>query len=60
MILKNSAKWWPVSKISFFEVGSPDTLPKKFRIDKELPEKHIVFPRQRLQRMAKQNIKYVE
>ena len=60
VILKNSTKWWPVSRISFFEVGSPETLPKKFRVDTELPEKHIVFPRQRLERMAKQNIKYTE
>ena len=30
IILKHHAKWWPVSKIAFFEVGSPDTVPEKF------------------------------
>ena len=60
VILKNSAKWWPVSKISFFEVGSPDTIPNKFNFTKELPEKDIVFSRKRLNRLAKQNINYTE
>ena len=60
VILNNSANWWPVSKISFFEVGSPGTIPKKFKVTKELSENNIVFPREKLQRLAKQNIKYSE
>ncbi len=60
VILKNSAKWWPVSKISFFEVGSPDTIPNKFKLIEELPEKDIVFSRKKLNRLAKQNINYTE
>jgi len=60
VILKNSANWWPVSKISFFEVGCPETIPKKFKVAKELSENNIVFPREKLQRLAKQNIKYSE
>ena len=60
VILKNSAKWWPVSKISFFEVGSPHTIPNKFKLNKELPEKNIVFSRKKLHRLAKQNINYTE
>ena len=59
VILKNQAKWWPVSKIAFFEVGSPETIPKKFKIT-NLPTDNIVFPRKKLERLAKQNVKYTE
>ena len=60
IILKQHAKWWPVSKIAFFEVGSPDTVPEKLKIVKKLPENNIVFPRKKLDRLAKHNIKYTE
>ena len=60
IILKNSTKWWPVSKISFFEVGAPETIPKKFQMDSKLPDKNLMFPRERLNRMAKKNINYKE
>ena len=60
IILKSTAKWWPVSRISFFEVGSPDTIPDKFNLDNKLPQKNVVFSRKKLERLAKQNIKYTE
>ena len=60
VILKSTAKWWPVSRISFFEVGSPDSIPEKFNLDNKLPRKNIVFSRKKLDRLAKQNIKYTE
>ena len=60
VILKNSAHWWPVSRISFFEVGSPETIPNKFKLSKELPDNNLVFPRKKLQRLVKQNINYSE
>ena len=31
VILNREAKWWPSNRISFFEVGSPNTLPMKFQ-----------------------------
>ena len=60
IILKNSANWWPVSRIAFFEVGSPDSIPKKFNPKIKLPDKNIVFSRKKLERLAKKNIKYTE
>ena len=60
VILKCTAKWWPVSRISFFEVGSPESIPDKFNPKIKLPDKNIVFPRKKLERLAKQNIKYTE
>ena len=61
VILKNTTKWWPVSKISFFEVGSPETIPSKFKVDKKSSENNILFPRRKLDRLAKnKNINYSE
>ena len=61
VILKNTTKWWPVSKISFFEVGSPETIPSKFKIDKKSSENNVLFPRKKLERLAKnKNINYNE
>ena len=60
IILKDTAHWWPVSKISFFEVGSPLTLPSKFELNKELPDNNILFPRKKLDRAAKRNVTYTE
>ena len=60
ILLKKSAKWWPVSKVSFFEVGSPETLPEKFDVNKKMSDKNIVFPREKLNRLAKKNVKCSE
>merc|ERR1711989_4918 len=61
VILKNTTKWWPVSKKSFFEVGSPETIPSKFKVDKKSSENNILFPRRKLDRLAKnKNINYSE
>ena len=62
VILNKTTSWRPVSKVSFFEIGSPQTLPDKF-VFKESPDKHLVFPRDqrnKLDRLAKQNVKYTE
>ena len=61
VILKDTTKWWPVSKISFFEVGSPESIPSKFKIDKKSSENNVLFPRKKLERLAKnKNINYNE
>ena len=60
IILNNTSHWWPVSRISFFEVGSPNTIPSKFKFSKEKSENSIVFPRRKLQRLAKKDINYSE
>jgi len=60
ILLKNSAHWWPVSKVSFFEVGSPESLPAKFDVNRKMSDKNIVFPREKLNRLAKKNVKYSE
>ena len=57
VILNNSAHWWPVSRISFFEVGSPNTIPNKFKLSKELPENSIVFPRKKVAATCKKEHK---
>ena len=60
VILDTTSKWWPVSKISFFEVGCEQSLPKKFKLKKVLPDKNLIFPRTMLPRLAKQNKNYAE
>ena len=53
VILKDTTKWWPVSKISFFEVGSPESIPNKFKTEKKLSDNNVLFPRKKLERLAK-------
>ena len=60
VILNNTTNWWPVSRISFFEVGSPETIPSKFQLSKGALENNIVFPRSKLHRLAKKDINYSE
>ena len=58
VILNREAKWWPLNKISFFEVASPNTLPSKFQTAAKTTGKNMVFPRKKLSRLAKQNVNY--
>ena len=61
VILKDTSKWWPVSKISCFEVGSPESIPSKFKAEKKLSDNNVLFPRKKLERLAKnKNINYNE
>ena len=61
VILKDTSKWWSVSKISFFAVGSPESIPNKFKAEKKLSDNNVLFPRKKLERLAKnKNINYNE
>ena len=61
VILKDTSRWWLVSKISFFEVGSPQSILSKFKAEKKLSDNNVLFPRKKLERLAKnKNINYNE